>query len=245
MSVQAVTIVTTAFKHLGVYASGETPSAADAADGFAGLNTFVDFLATKRLTMNGLQLFSLAAIGSGHNPYTIGVGGDFNQVRPTFIDDVTLTLAGTTPTTIPVAQINQDQWANLAAKTVSAQIATNWYYNATYDQSTPLGGLYFWPVLSDTTVTVNFWAPVAITSFATPTTSYTLLPAWQLMLETNLAVYLGGIMGVEVPPMVGRLASDAMAAIKAVNTEPGLLNADGGLLKTGSQQGFGNWLTGP
>lgn len=244
MSVQATTLIDTALKKIGVYQSGETPSAADKADAFAALNSFMDELSTQRLTMNGIQLFSLAVV-SGHSPYTIGIGGDFNQVRPLVIDDVTLTLAGSTPTTIPLTPMTQDEYANLAAKTVQAQIATSWYYNETYVIATPLGGLFFWPILNDATVTINIWVPVAITAFATPTTTYTILPGWQAMLENNLAVALADLFGVDCPARVAAAANRTMLYVKSINVEPSKMGVDNGLLKSSAQMGGGNWLTGP
>lgn len=247
MSITGADLVATALKLLGVYQAGETLRAADAADGFARLNAFVDFLTTQRLSMNGIQKFTGDVI-AGHNPYTIGLAQDFNQVRPTWIDDVTITInVGTsTATDIPIAEWQQDEYANAAAKAVQAALPTNYYYNATYDLSVPSGAIYFWPIPNNATYDLNLWCPVAtIGSFATPTTAYKLLPGWQAMLETNLAVELSSLFGVEVPAVVAAKANATLNTIKRVNTEPGLLSVDNGLLKTAAQTGGGNWLTGP
>lgn len=238
-------LCTNALRRIGAIAEGEQPSPALLADTFTRLNTMIDLWGTQRLTINGIEKFSRAAI-QGHNPYTIGAGGDFNQVRPIWLSVVTVTIPGTIPTDIPVTIIDAQTYAvMIAAKTTQSQISQYAYY----DQAFPLGNLNLWPVLNDATITLNIWVPVAIVQFTSLTQTITLLPGYQSALEYNLAKEMIPELGRPIDPATGQLvlaqATETLGWIKRANSTPILVQCDPGLLTPGQIVGGGNWYTGP
>jgi hypothetical protein len=89
----ARTITTGALTLIGVYAQGETPSAADAQDALRRLNLMVSSWRTQFGTVVAVErdVFTLTA---NQQTYTIGLGGAFNVQRPMTINGAGLLLNG-------------------------------------------------------------------------------------------------------------------------------------------------------
>lgn len=237
-------ICQTALKRIGALAAGETPAFDLLNDAYLRLNAFLDLMATQKLTINGVQKFSLAG-NPGHNPYTIGPGGDFNQARPVWVPIVTITLPGTIPSDLPLQIVGVQLYAQMiASKNVQAQVPQIAYYD---QGGPPTGNLYLWPVLNSSSVLVNIWVPVALTQFTSLTQTLSLLPGYQSMLEWNLAKDLLSEWGRPDPAMIQMVmenAESSMGWIKRANMAPASLQCDPGLLSSSAIVGGGNWFSG-
>lgn len=236
---------TVALRRIGAVAASQTPSAPDLLNVYENyLQQMLDLWATQNLTINGIQKFSRAVI-AGHNPYTIGSGGDFNQARPIWINAVTITIPGANPADIAVQMLTAEQYAtSIVTKTTQAQIAQFGYY----DQAFPLGNLNLWPILNDVNCTLNIWVPVALAQFTSQTQVITLMPGYQAAIEWNLAALLLPEWGRADQATVGMIlkhASESLGWIKCANMAPSFNKCDPGLLAAGAISTAGGWYTGP
>src|SRR5882672_10811936 len=86
MSVTALDIITATFQNLNVFQQGATVPAPQANDGFKRLNRMISMWATQSTTVPFIERDEFTLVsgkGGPSNPYTIGIGGDFNIPRPT------------------------------------------------------------------------------------------------------------------------------------------------------------------
>ncbi len=249
MSLTARDLCTNALQDIGAIAQGETPSAADEQFAFVRLNRLVDSWAIQKLTINGVvrTVFNLVAgQGSPTNPYTIGPSGDFNVARPTWIQDAGIIWNATTPASeIPLDLINVDEYAAISIKTTTSTIPTKLYYDSAFT-ALGRGQIFLWPVPSVSTPDLALYLPTAITQFADLTTSFLLLPGYQLALELNLAIDLCPGLGRPLDPVLAARAREALGFLKRANLQPGLMRVDNALQQGGGYSAnAGNWLTGP
>lgn len=247
VTLKASRLIQNAFKRLGVIAGTETPTADMAQDALDRMNAMLGGWAIQRNTMQGLDRTTypfVAGQGGPSNPYLIGTGLQFNQVRPTFIDDAGI-VSGTGQTQQEIhcdVTIVESEYTELVLKNTPSTIPVLLYYGGA-----STGEIFLWPVPSSALYSLALYCPVAVSSFADyNSTSYTLYDGLQLAIETNLAIHLAPeyprASGVD--PLLLQLAAQSLAYIKRLNIDPGLLKCDSALLSGGSDT-YGNWLTGP
>src|SRR6266850_3966163 len=103
MATTALTLITASFEILSVFTQGESIPAKDSQSALGFLNRMTSGWAQQTLTIPAIVrlVFTLTANKGGpSNPYTIGVGGDFNVARPANQASVVgagLILGGTSP----------------------------------------------------------------------------------------------------------------------------------------------------
>jgi hypothetical protein len=85
MSTTARTIITAAFRDIGVLGEGEDLSAAQGADGLRRLNGVVSSLNIQPGTSNAVIRYVFPLVDNKQT-YTVGLGGDFNIQRPSVND---------------------------------------------------------------------------------------------------------------------------------------------------------------
>lgn len=250
VTLKASRLIINAYKRIGVIAGTETPSADMAQDGLDRLNAMIDSWAIQRGTLQGVSRSSYALVvnqGGPSNPYIIGTGAQFGQVRPVWIEQAKILFgSGTTASELPVYICSSsDEYGDLVQKNVTSPIPQILYY-----EGISSGKIFLWPVPSSASQSLVLYIPVAVTQFADyNTTSYTLMDGYQLAIETNLAMNLLP----EYPrasgpdPVLMDLAAKSLAYIKRMNLDPGLLRADAALLSDGGGYGTGapNWFVGP
>jgi hypothetical protein len=243
MTVVASDIIIKAFKRIGVIAGTETPTADMAQDGLVSLNTLVDSWHIQRGTIQGIRRFTYALVasqGGPSNPYLIGVGQQFNQARPVWIDHASILFGtGTSAVELPLYRcITPDEYSAITMKDIESPFPTVFYY-----EGVGSGAIYLWPVASSALQSIALYAPVAVSQFADyATTAYTLLPGYRLALETNLAIQLlpeYPRAGYQVDPLLLKMATESLAYVKRSNTDPGLLRCDPALLGWGGANGAG------
>lgn len=209
-------LITAAFKRIGVVGAGQTPSAEDAADGLLRLNALLDSWATERLFVPSVTRTTWTMV-SGTSAYTVGSGGDVNIARPVFVQDIRFQDTNQSPTLeMPLEQLTDQGYANIALKTQTARYPTSVYYNPTFTGS-GYATITFWPVPTLSTLQGVIYAPTTLVQVASLDTTVSLQPGYQWMLQENLAVLMAPEWGVQVPPELRESAITAKANIKRAN----------------------------
>jgi hypothetical protein len=161
----------------------------EAQNALQALNIWIDSLGANNLMplANVKQAFSLTG---GEYIYTIGIGGNFNTVKPTrIIDGFTRDTYGVDRT----LEIRDMQWYDLQEDKsfVSAPPSDLAYDPGPTQQVVPVGIVYFYPIPdSSNTYTVYLGTDNPFTEFTYLTDVVTFPAAYYRMLKFNLAVEL-------------------------------------------------------
>jgi len=208
-------LINAAFKRIKVLQAGEVPSAEDAVDALARLNSWVQSLSLERLTV---YTITRATWPLTPTSYTIGPAGIIDQPRPPspeWIASIGYQDASVSP---PVEYVQgpvltEDQSAAHAQKDISAAYPSTWYYNPTF----PLGMLRPYPYPTASSLQGVIYLPTPITAFPSLQTAVALPPGYDWMLTDNLAIKLAPEWDAEVPPALLESAVEAKANVKRVN----------------------------
>lgn len=211
-------VIEASMRKIGVLASGETPSNEETSDGLEALNLMLSSFSNESLMIHAKvrEEFSLA---SGQSSRTIGSSGNFNTTRPVGIDRAGVEDSSGYET--PIKILNQDEWAMITDKALTAERPSAIYYEPT----SPLGTIYFWPVPSASSSLVLYhWRP--LTTFTSLSTSVEFPPGYDEMLIYNLAVRIAPEFGKSVSAEVAEVARESKAQIKRMNTKPVYAESD-------------------
>lgn len=228
---------------IGVLASEETASGAEAADALVTLNDMIDQWNSERLavfsiTRNGGSTdgttFPLVA---SQQLYTLGAGGNFNVARPPKIERASIEYLAnpSQPLELPIDIYDEQQWQQIPVKSTTSNIPRLVYV----DYAFPTINLRYWPTPNEVhNAILYYWT--ALTQFTALATNLTFPPGYAKALRYNLALDLAPEYGRAVPPEVAVQAVDSKAKIKALNITTPILRVDPALRGGGGQY---NWLT--
>lgn len=242
-----------ALRTIGAVGQGVPVSANDMLVAFEAANDMIDVWASKRLTVFQTlrKLFDLVPNQGGvSNPYTIGVGGDFNTPRPTWISNANLVIYTTTPPfEYPLAILTPDEYARTAIKDMSSAMATTLYFDGKFDTSgvdVGLGDIFLYPVPNgQMPVKLALYLPVPMTGFADiGDTEYTFPPGYAEALRYQLAVRLASEFQRPLSQETTQLATESFAIIQRSNVVIPTLRCDYGIPGTNAASGIYNWRTG-
>jgi hypothetical protein len=217
-------LIAASLRSIGALASGESATAAEAADALVLLNELLESWCLESLLVYNVtqNVFTLAA---NTQSYTIGTGGVFNVERPTAIEAAFLRDSTTTPAIdLPMGVLSQAQWADIAVKGLTAGYPL-WVY---LDLAYPLGHVLVWPVPPSAQALV-LWLEQPLTSFASLDTTLALPKGYQRALRTHLAIELCPEYGRAVSPELAGQASEAKEVVKRSNSVTPLLTCDAGV----------------
>lgn len=210
-------LVTSALRMINYTASGEQPKAAEAADALVVLNHMLDAWNAEGLNIYSVNrlVFSFSA---GKDAYTLGPGGDWDTIRPSQIDHMSLlSLANASqPVEYPIRMLSDEQWADIQVKNVQGELPFNVWDNGNY----PLRTLtfYFIPNINYQVV-IYGWQPLLL--FNNLTNLVSLPPGYAEALRYNLAVRLAAeFPGSELRPETAAMAESSLARIKIANIQP-------------------------
>lgn len=216
-------IVRGAFETIGVLGEGQTLDAGKGADGFRRLNLMMRSWSLQNLTIpvTVREVFDLTANkGSTTNPYTIGIGGDFNTARPPTQNSLVgvglILTSSSPPVETPQTIFTDAMWQAIQIKDLSSGgdgIPTGVYYNPTY----PLGKLYLWPVPSVGINDLALYLRKPLTAFPSPTAVVDLPDGSEEAIEYNLARRLCGPYSVPLDPEVREIARTSLGILKRSN----------------------------
>jgi hypothetical protein len=167
---------------------------------------------------------------SGKNPYTIGIGGDFNTSRPISIEMATINIGGAD---YPVQQLAFDDWAAVRLKSLATGYVEYFYVDETY----PLSNLYIYPIWNSATPTnLTLYSRKPFSAFNNLTDTVIMQPGAVRALKYQLAVELAPEYQTTAGDDVKRLLSEAKAAIKRTNKRAITSQVDPGLFTPGTQR---------
>ena len=213
-----------ALRLIGVLAEGEVPSAATSQDALLALNQMLDSWNTERLSVFSTidQVFTWP---SSTISRTLGPSGDFVGVRPVKIDDATYFRDAATNVSFGIKMINQEQYDNIAVKTVTSTYPQILWYNATY----PNIEIYLYPVPTRA-LEFHFISVEELTQPATLETDMAFPPGYLRAFRYNLACELAPEFGVEPSPQVRRIANYSKRNLKSVNNPNDVMSMPAALI---------------
>jgi hypothetical protein len=222
----AAAIIEAALQNIGVVGGVDTVEAEDAALGLKWLNRVIDELRIQP-TMAASASYQVVSLSS--KTRTIGPGGQIDIVKPARIERGAYSLIG--GISRPVEVIDREEYAQIQQKDLTAA----WPRAVYFEDSEPIGTLYFWPVPQSA---VSVYLPIsnAQGTFATLTTDIDLADGVESLLIDQLAIRLCAPMR---QPVTNELRSAARASrmhfMRANLTVPSLEKQTGDVYPDGSQ----------
>lgn len=234
-------LVTRALKKLQVIGGGQTPNSNDMADGFAVLNSLLDGWKADKLTIYQVDEAEFSFV-AGTASYTLGIGGTFNRVRPSFLRQVSIMIYTNPalPMELPIDVFDNQQWQAVSIKATPSRLPTGVHINFTF----PLMILTYWPVPNDATVKTKLYCETPLDEFATLDTAYSLPPGYRRALEFNLAMEMAPDFEREPSQVVMQKSAEYLADIRGINAaniQSEIVPVDAALL---SDRAHFNWRTG-
>lgn len=211
-TVTALDLIKRAYRLIGVYSIGETPSAEESNDGLNALNAMLDSWANEKLMIYAAtqDIFPLTA---GDGTYTIGDGADIDSLRPQKIDPSTyINYQGVS---FELTVCNLKQYNEIRVKTITGSIPTILYYDPTY----PEGTINLWP-LPTAGCTLHLWSWKPLGIFLNVTDEVSLPPGYEDAIVFNLAANLAPENEVPVPAQVEKRATLTKKVLKRNNSTP-------------------------
>lgn len=207
----ALDLIVDAMVEIGALAAGETPNADDAQLGLRRLNGLVDAWAAERLTMGAAvaQAFPLVINQAW---YTLGPGGDFDTVRPEFLEAASVVLPGPSAVEQPLEVYTDTRWQR-SDKWLTTGVPTAVYNNG----GDPLLRLQFLGTPTTAGLQAILYLPVAFEAFANLTTAYALRPSLREALLYNLAQRLSEPFTRPLSAGVVTMAGRSLGRLKRLN----------------------------
>jgi hypothetical protein len=217
-------LVKRALRLIGAVQTGESPTAVEQVDALEALNAMLDAWNAENLMLYSLakETFTLQA---GHDPHTVGSGGDLSTVRPQKLEAGAVYVTSNS-SDYPVEVISQERYAAIPLKTTQGLP-----YQVYYDGSFYLGNAYFYPV-PDQAYTLTIYKP-GILSQVGASTSFSLPPAYANAIVWNLAVELAaewGVIGSKEIASIAAKANEYKSVVKRANIRPIEMRSDSALL---------------
>jgi hypothetical protein len=203
-----------ALRLIGQLAQGEEPDADTYADALVALNQMLDSWSTERLSIFCMQDQTFTW-GANFTSRTVGPTGDFVGLRPVLVDPSTFYKVNNI--TYNLMLLNVDQYNAIALKTVTSSLPQCLYVNMTMPDAT----LYVYPVPS-AAFELHLMSVTELTQPATLSTELVVPPGYLRAYRYCLGVEIATEFGIEVPPRVAQIASQAKRTIKRINN-PNLL----------------------
>lgn len=221
-------LIRAAMRLIQVSAVDTDLTASELRDGLESLNRMIDAWALEELMLYQVtrETFPLAA---SQLSYSVGLGGDFDTVRPTKIVGAYLTIStGAIPVDYPMQVIGYDDYNDIRLKTLQTNFPSYCYYEPAF----PLANLYVYPVcaVNNESITLTSWKPLAM--IADPTATVSLPPGYWEALVFNLAVRIAEEYQFDMRPTTIALAESSLKKIKRLNQRTLTLQTDVALMNT-------------
>ena len=205
MSETAQTLINAALRSIGTYASGESPSAQELADGLEALRFMLQSWSARNIRLYYTKQDTKVLTGAAS--YTIGAGGSIDTVRPASIRGAYVRDGAGSDHTLDI--IDEARYRSISLKSIG-EIPEYLYYNPEY----PLGVLYLYP-LGTGTLYLDSLKPLTDPTLVTDTISFP--PEYNEAIKYNLAVRLSSEYGVEVSNDIVSLGNIALSYIESRN----------------------------
>ena len=217
MATTAADQINGALRLIGMLAEGEVPSAATSQDALLALNQMIDSWSTERLAVFSTidQIFNWPP---STRVRTLGPTGDFVGERPIKLDDATYFRDASTNVSYGIKLINNEQYNNIAVKTVTSTYPQLMWVNMTY----PDVEIYIYPVPTKV-LEFHFVSVRPLTQPAALDTNLAFPPGYLRAFRFNLACELAAEFGVEPSPQVQRIAMASKRDLKRINNPDDLM----------------------
>ena len=211
MATTAADQINGALRLIGQLAEGEVPSAATSQDALTALNQMLDSWSTERLAVYSTQ-DQVYNWQPGVRTITMGPTGTFVAERPILMDDATYFRDPSTNVSYGIKLINNEQYNNIAVKTVTSTYPQLMWVNMTY----PDVEIYVYPVPTRV-LEFHFVSVRPLTQPAALDTDLAFPPGYLRAFRFNLACELAAEFGVEPSPQVQRIAMTSKRDLKRIN----------------------------
>lgn len=211
----ALDIIKRAMRLNGTYASGETVSADESADGLTALNSMVESMANEGLLIY-TQTLNAITLSSGTAAYTVGPSGGTVTARPVKVLESSYIVYGGISYPLEILTIND--YNDIPQKTGNGSVPSYLYVLPSMPDITVTA--YPTP---GATMTLNLWSNKVLQSFTSLTDVVSLPPGYDRMLAYNLAVELAPEYKINANPSVLSIAVHSRRVLKRTNTKPPLL----------------------
>ena len=217
MATTAADQINGALRLIGQLAEGEVPSAATSQDALAALNQMLDSWSTERLAVYSTQ-DQIYNWQPNVRFITMGPTGTFVAERPILMDDATYFRDASTNVSYGIKLINNEQYNNIALKTVTSTYPQLMWVNMTY----PDVEIYIYPVPTRV-LEFHFVSVRPLSQAATLDTNLAFPPGYLRAFRFNLACELAAEFGVEPSPQVQRIAMASKRDLKRINNPDDLM----------------------
>lgn len=212
----AAALIKQAMQDLGVLGAGRTPTTGDYTDCLEKLNDMLDSWSTSSLLVPFRTQVSKTLTGA--QSYTIGVGGDINTARPTYIESAHVSDSGND---YPVNVLrDRAAYDRIAQKNLTG-IPGSIYY----EPSLPLGNLFVWYV-GDSGNVLYLNVRGELTRFPDTTTDIDLSQGYKKAVYSNLALEIAPMYEVSASQELFKKATEGMAMIKRLNRQVPVMQYD-------------------
>lgn len=209
----ALDLIKSSMRLAGIISGNQTPKANESNDALTTLNDLLEEWSTDSLTVWGSDNTAFL-LTPGKAKYTIGPGGDFNDVRPVDINSayIDYTTGGpSTTVSYPVWPWGQDKYNAVAVKATPGIPERLLYIN-----NYPLGSVTLYPV-PDQAYSIILVSDPLLNQVASLATLLSFPVGYAKALKWNLAVDLCAEFGMPVSPDVAKIAMSSLASIKSSN----------------------------
>jgi hypothetical protein len=199
----ALDLITKAMQKAGIITKNEAPASDEAADALDTLNDLWESWSTESLlaTSRTKEVFTVTG---GVQEYTIGIGGDFDTIRPILLVDAFVRLGDIDYNLIKITDSDE---ATIPYKGIQG---IPQFIN--YNNGSPLGVISLFP-LPESTYELHLITEKPLLAVALNTV-VSLPPGWSRATIYNLAIELAPEYGQEAPPSVQRIAGQSLGNIK-------------------------------
>lgn len=202
-------LIKSSLRAIGAIATGETPSAAEMADGLEALNMLLKLLSAKPSTMVYAITKDSFALAAGTASYTWGTTGTWNTARPARVQGAFVRDANGSDH--HVGLIGEGQYRGFSLKSNSAR-PDKLFYNPAY----PNGTAYVYPTPA-AVETIHLDSLKPLTTFTSLIATIELPGEYEELLKWNLAVRLAPEYGKSPGVEVAAFAAGALDTVRTLN----------------------------
>jgi hypothetical protein len=204
-------LINSALRKLGVYASGESATAAEIEDALDAVNRMLNSWSTDS---NGVHTLTAETktLTSGDGRYTYGSGGDIDSARPVKILEA---LIRSDDYDYPVNETTRKNWMDIGNKATEGRPRV-----FLYEPAYPLGTLDLWPIPDDDYDLV-LYAQKPLAQYTNSGDDLDLPPEYEEAIEWNLALRLAPeYVGASIPPLIVSMAQETLTKLKTLHAQP-------------------------
>lgn len=211
----ALDIIRLSLEASGRLGVGQTPLAEDSTRGLRLLNMMLSSWRVRRWMV--FHLVDTAFQCTGAESYSVGLGGDFNILRPDRLETAfarQLTNASPNQIDYPLQELkSREDYSQIALKQLAS--FPSYFF---YDSGFPLGAVYPWPLPSNQ-FELHIVTKSALQQFANLNDNVVLPPEYEEALWSNLTLRMCPIYQIEATPETIAVAKASLAAVVGANTQ--------------------------